>query len=89
MVRGLGACVLIGCKLSFSTFGVLFMVVDSESFNFYFLGFWVSECKGTRRLAKGFKQGFEGCTRFRVQGLGFEGCAESVDGHQCLPKVCQ
>ena len=29
----------IGCKLNFSTFGVSYKVVDSESFNFDFLGF--------------------------------------------------
>ena len=37
---------LIGCKLNFSTFGVLIKVVDSESFNSYSLGFWASEVKG-------------------------------------------
>ena len=34
-----------GCKLNFSTFGGSYKVVDSESFNFYVLGFWASEAR--------------------------------------------
>ena len=41
--RILGLGVLIGCKLS--TFWGSSKVVDSESFNFYFLGLWASEEK--------------------------------------------
>ena len=36
-----------GCKLNFSTFEGFYKVVDSDSFNFYALGLWASEFKGT------------------------------------------
>ena len=34
---------LIGCKLNFFDFWGSYKVVDSESFNCYFFGFWASE----------------------------------------------
>ena len=37
--------ILLGCKLNFSTFAVLITTFDSESFNFWFLGFSASEHK--------------------------------------------
>ena len=38
-----GCYKLIGCKLNFSTAGGFYKAVDSESFYFYFLGFWASD----------------------------------------------
>ena len=35
-----------------------YKVVDSESFNFYFLGFWASEGAGSRFLSWSWGQGF-------------------------------
>ena len=74
--------ILIGCKLNFSTFGGSCKVVDSESFNFYFLGFWAREYKrsiGLRVWALGLSglRGW-GFLAFGVEGLGFR--AFGVEG---------
>ena len=61
--------ILIGCKLNFSTFGGSCKVVDSESFNFYFLGFWAREYEGSI----GLRVWALGLSGLRVWALGLSG----------------